>query len=147
MAYMCLLAIETGMFSKVYMVFSQRHFMIRDKADFEALWTLIKAGYKVEYHVGSDFEPEENSLILVDESDHLIFRERKRFPSFISKNSAFVSREAQPTTTTAVLKLQLSPKSGLSNMITIPKFPLLASQLNYSSTKLMMQPQSLRRSM
>jgi hypothetical protein len=85
MAFMCLLAIETGMFSKVYMVFSQSHFMIRDKADFEALWTLIKAGDKVEYHVGSDFEPQENSLILVDESDYLMFRERKRFPSFISK--------------------------------------------------------------
>ena len=47
--------------------------MERDRADFEDLWRLAGCQYKVEYHVGYDFKPVENSLILVDESDRVMF--------------------------------------------------------------------------
>ena len=45
--------------------------MERDRADFQDLWRLAGCENKVEYHVECDFEPEENSLILIDESDRI----------------------------------------------------------------------------
>jgi hypothetical protein len=59
--------------------------MERDKADFEDLWRLAECQDNVEYRVGYDFEPEENALILVDESDKLMFNEPKNFKKFIEK--------------------------------------------------------------
>ena len=47
--------------------------MERDRADFEDLWRLAGCQDKIEYHVGYDFKPVENSLILVDESDRVMF--------------------------------------------------------------------------
>jgi len=38
---------------------------------------------KVEYRVGCDFEPEENSLIIIDESDRVMFESPKTFADFI----------------------------------------------------------------
>jgi len=57
----------------VYLVFDNEHLMERDRADFEDLWRLAGCQDKVEYHVGYDFKPAENSLILVDESDRVMF--------------------------------------------------------------------------
>lgn len=73
MPYTGVIALKTGMFQKVYLVFDNQHLMERDRADFEDLWRLAACEEKVEYHVGYDFEPEENSLILIDESDRVMF--------------------------------------------------------------------------
>jgi len=85
MAFSALIGLETGMFKKVHMVFDNKHLMQRDKQDFEDLWRLTQSENKVEYHVELDFEPEENSLILVDESDRLMFEQPKFFAGFIKK--------------------------------------------------------------
>ena len=57
------------MFKKVHLVFGNKHLMERDRADFKDLWRLAGCENEVEYYVCCDFEPEENSLILIDESD------------------------------------------------------------------------------
>jgi hypothetical protein len=57
--------------------------MYRDKSDFEHLWNLASCQDKVEYHVGIDFKPEKNSLVLVDESDKMMFEEPKAFAKFL----------------------------------------------------------------
>ena len=85
MASSALTGIDTGMFQKVYLVFDNKHLMERDKSDFEDLWNLTGYREKVEYHFGLDFEPENNSLILVDESDRLMFEEPKLFADFVNK--------------------------------------------------------------
>jgi len=71
------------MFKKVYLVFDNKHLMERDRADFQDLWRLAGCENKVEYRVGCDFEPEENSLILIDESDRIMFGSPKNFADFI----------------------------------------------------------------
>jgi hypothetical protein len=83
MAFSALIGLETGMFKKVHMVFNNKHLMERDRKDFEDLWSLTEHRDKVQYHTGLDFEPEENSLILVDESDRHMFDEPKNFAKFI----------------------------------------------------------------
>lgn len=71
------------MFSKVYMVFDNEHLMNRDKTDFKALWTLTDLDGSVEYRLRREFVPEENSLVLVDESDTLMFESPQRFADLI----------------------------------------------------------------
>ncbi len=44
----------------------------------------MQAADKVEYHIGCAFEPEKNSLILVDESDRMMFEEPKAFLRFVN---------------------------------------------------------------
>ncbi len=73
MAFSGLNGLKTGMFKKVHFVFGNKHLMERDRADFEDLWRLAKCEDKVQHHVGCDFEPEKDSLILIDESDRVMF--------------------------------------------------------------------------
>ena len=61
------------MFQKVYIVFDNKHLLERDQADFRTLWDLAGCEEKVEYRIGCDFQPEGNSLILIDESDRIMF--------------------------------------------------------------------------
>lgn len=53
---------------------------------------------KVEYHIGYDFEPKANELIIVDEADTLIFEDPIKFRQFIQKN-ACLCFTATPETT------------------------------------------------
>lgn len=85
LAFVCLIGLKTGMFQKVYLIFDNKHLMERDRADFENLWRFSGCQDKVEYHIGCDFEPEENSLVLVDESDRTMFEQPKSFANFIAK--------------------------------------------------------------
>ena len=71
------------MFKKVHLVFGNKHLMERDRADFKDLWRLARCENQVEYHIGCDFEAEENSLILIDESDGVMFESPKAFADFI----------------------------------------------------------------
>ena len=73
MAFVALVAIKTKMFSNVYLVFDNDHLMLRDRNDFESLWTLLQFNENVTYHVGCNFAPEPNSLVLFDESDSMMF--------------------------------------------------------------------------
>ena len=61
------------MFQKVHIVFDNKHLLERDQADFRTLWNLAGCEEKVGYHIGCDFQPERNSLILIDESDRIVF--------------------------------------------------------------------------
>ena len=54
-AFSALLALKTGMFKKVYLVFDNMHLLQRDKEDFNDLWSLADCENRVQYHVGCDF--------------------------------------------------------------------------------------------
>ncbi|TNV74326.1 hypothetical protein FGO68_gene416 [Halteria grandinella] len=56
-------------FKKVHMIYDNKHLMERDKADFEDLWWLGECQDMVEHHKLCGFQPQDNSLILIDESD------------------------------------------------------------------------------
>lgn len=83
MAFLCLLALNTGMFTKVYLVFDNKHLMERDKADFERLWLMLGYNGRVEYCVRYSFQPDKDSLILVDESDTGMFESPQTFEKLI----------------------------------------------------------------
>jgi hypothetical protein len=83
MAFLCLLAINTGMFKKVYLVFDNKHLMERDKAEFERLWLMMGCSDHVEYCIGYGFQPGKDSLILVDESDTGMFESPRTFEKLI----------------------------------------------------------------
>lgn len=67
------------------MVYDNKHLMERDKADFEDLWRLAECQDKVEHYVGYTFKPEENSLVLIDESDRATFEAPRAFAAFINQ--------------------------------------------------------------
>ena len=73
MAFVALIALKTKMFPRVYLVFDNDHLKDRDKSDFESLWTLLQLSENISYHVGCNFNPDPNSLVLFDESDSLMF--------------------------------------------------------------------------
>jgi len=84
MTFSCLIALKTSIVEKVHLVFDNIHLLERDKVDFNDLWTQAGCSDKIKYHVGCDFMPEENSLILVDESDLVMFEQPKSFADFIN---------------------------------------------------------------
>jgi len=55
MAFICLIALTTSMYSKVYLVFDNHHLMKKDKADFERLWVSSGLTEQIQYCVGYDF--------------------------------------------------------------------------------------------
>ena len=84
MAFICLLALQTGMFKKVYLVFDNEHLLERDRADFEHLWLMLGYNERVEYCIGYDFQPDKDSLVLVDESDTGMFESPQTFEKLIN---------------------------------------------------------------
>ena len=68
----------------MHLVFDNSYLLERDRTYFEGLWNLAGCIDKVEYHIGCAFEPEKNSLILVDESDRMMFEEPKAFLRFVN---------------------------------------------------------------
>lgn len=82
------IALTLDMFSKVHLVFENKHLMERDQQDFEDYWILLSCDEsKIEYHVGLDFQPAANELIIVDEADTFIFNETDRFTALIAESA------------------------------------------------------------
>jgi hypothetical protein len=82
------IALTLDMFTKVHLVFESKHLMERDQQDFEDYWILL--GFdesKVEYHIGLDFSPAANELIIVDEADTFIFNDTEKFATLIAENA------------------------------------------------------------
>lgn len=75
----------TGAVAKVHLIFSSKHLMERDANDFKCYWLLL--GYdksKLECHVGLDnWKPNQGELLVVDEIDHIIFKDPAAFSEFI----------------------------------------------------------------
>jgi hypothetical protein len=67
------------------MVFPNEELMKRDKADSETLVLYATEGDidMVEYKVGIDFKPTDNSLVVVDEADFFIFADPIKFKQFM----------------------------------------------------------------
>jgi hypothetical protein len=70
-----MIALLCGAVNKVPMVFPNEELKERDRADFENMFLFVTEGGldKVSYHVGIEFPPEDNALIIVDEADYFMF--------------------------------------------------------------------------
>ena len=79
--------------------------MERDRAYFNDLWRLAGCEDQVEYHVGCNFEPEENSLILIDEYDGLCLNHQR--PLRTSSRISFASATATVTHRDRLLSMLL----------------------------------------
>ena len=123
------------MFKKVHLVFGNKHLMERDRADFKDLWRLAGCENQVEYHVGCDFEPEENSLILIDESDGSCLNRQRPSRTSLRISFASASLQLRATATSKESRLKWSKLSVSSNIATCPDNFLLVVLLDYSSTK------------
>ena len=55
------------------MVYPTKYLLQRDLSIFERYWTLNKLHERVLYHVGLDFDKNGDDLIIIDESDALLF--------------------------------------------------------------------------
>jgi hypothetical protein len=53
----------------------------------------------ISYHVGIDFKPVENALIIVDEADYFMFENPPKFQTFV-KDSACICFTATPANST-----------------------------------------------
>ena len=58
---------------KVHMVYPTEYLLQRDQSIFEKYWTFNKLHERVQYHVGLEFEKHADDLIIIDESDALLF--------------------------------------------------------------------------
>ena len=74
-----------GTVTKVHFIFSGKHLMERDVIDFESYWLLLDYDEsKVECHVGLDnWKPAQGELLIIDEIDHIIFRDPIAFSEFV----------------------------------------------------------------
>ena len=75
----------SGLVPKVHMVFTTERLLKRDKAEFHQFWLLSGVSEKVAYHVGTDFSFESADLLLVDESDSLIFKDPVAFNVLLTR--------------------------------------------------------------
>ena len=82
---MVLLLLISGLVPKVHMVFSTERLLKRDKAGFHQFWLLSGVSEKVAYHVGTDFSFESTDLLLVDESDSIIFKDPMAFNALLTR--------------------------------------------------------------
>ena len=55
------------------MVYPTEYLLRRDHSIFERYWTLNKLHERVQYHVGLEFDKHADDLIIIDESDALLF--------------------------------------------------------------------------
>ena len=58
---------------KVHMVYPTDYLLQKDYSIFEKYWTLNSLHDRVLYHVGLEFEKSADDLIIIDESDVLLF--------------------------------------------------------------------------
>ncbi len=67
------------------MVFSTDRLLKRHKAEFNQFWLLSGVSDRVLYHVGTNFLFESTDLLLVDESDSIIFKDPVVFNALLTK--------------------------------------------------------------
>ena len=87
------IAAATGFMLLSSEVYKSVHFVIpnaglkkRDMDDFDDYWELSKYASKVTYHDSIDFKPRQNSVVLIDEADVLIFKDPRKFRDFVTKS-------------------------------------------------------------
>lgn len=82
---MALLALNTGIVTKVHLVFINEVLMHKDKADFDELWTLSGLQESVIYHNDIKFEVTTQELVIFDEADEYIYENTKAFLNFVKQ--------------------------------------------------------------
>jgi len=80
------IALISGAFTKVHVVFESNHFMERDHADLAEFWILL--GYdenQIQYHVGCNFIPAKGELVIFDEADVPMLDHTEKFIKLVDK--------------------------------------------------------------
>jgi hypothetical protein len=74
-----LFLLQTGAVHHVYMVFSSKRLMDRDIEEYAYFWKLAGLTDRVFYRVGLLFDRIDSSMLVIDESDSLLFRDPLQF--------------------------------------------------------------------
>jgi hypothetical protein len=74
----------TGAASHIYMVFSSKRLMLRDLQEYTYFWDLAGLTDKVSYEVGLAFERSDSSMLVIDESDNLLFKDPLAFKTMMA---------------------------------------------------------------
>jgi len=74
----------TGAVSHIYMIFSSERLMSRDLEEYAYFWKLAGLTDKVSYRVGLIFERGDSSMLIIDESDNLLFRNPLQFKTMMA---------------------------------------------------------------
>jgi len=73
----------TGAAPHIYMVFSSERLMNRDLEEYAYFWKLAGLTDKVSYRVGLTFDRNNSSMLIIDESDNLLFRDPLQFKTMM----------------------------------------------------------------
>ena len=79
----------------VHIVYLNKVLQAKDQKDFEELWNMIPKGMGVHYHSDIIFQPKLHSVIIIDESDDLVFTDPAAFMKF-TRNRACICLTASP---------------------------------------------------
>jgi hypothetical protein len=74
----------TGAAPHIYMVFSSKRLMDRDLEEYTYFWKLAGLTDKVSYRVGLLFDRSDSSMLIIDESDNLLFRDPLQFKAMMA---------------------------------------------------------------
>jgi hypothetical protein len=66
------------------MVFSSERLMNRDLEEYAYFWRLAGLTDKVSYRVGLTFDRSDSSMLVIDESDNLLFRDPLQFKAMMT---------------------------------------------------------------
>ena len=70
----------------MHLVYENQYLLDRDRIEFEKYWTFFdETKDRVEYHVGLEFEHNDNEMIIFDEVDSLMFSQPISFRKIINK--------------------------------------------------------------
>lgn len=83
---MALILLLTNTTTKVHLVFDSERFRKRDHKEFACWWEMHDFINNVEHHTGLDFEVKSGDVILVDESDNIIFSNHAKFVEKVQSN-------------------------------------------------------------
>lgn len=92
---MALLALALGLVPRVFMVFCNNRLRDRDLEEYAQFWELSGYQNKIFYQVGLDFERTGCDLLVIDESDTLIFDNPTAF-GLMLKRSRCICMTATP---------------------------------------------------
>jgi ABC-type uncharacterized transport system involved in gliding motility auxiliary subunit len=136
-----MIALLCGSVAKIHMVFPNEELKERDWADFENLFLFVTEGeHMISYHVGIDFAPIDNALIIVDEADYFVFEDPPKFKLFV-QNSPCICLTATPANSTVEEKVAAELKFeqysySLNDAAIIDKSGALMVDVNYKATTL-----------
>ena len=60
-----------------------------DKEIFKSLWATHNLAKSIKYHLETNFKVKKNEVVIIDEGDHFIFKDPKKFDGLIRAHTCF----------------------------------------------------------